>query len=207
MNEIKPKHSDDAELVSRLLEGDEDAFSQLVTKYHSSLIRLAMVFVSDRSVAEEVVQDTWLGVLRGLPGFQGRGSLKSWIYRILTNQARRRGTREGRTVNFTSLRPDDDSIEPERFAKNGMWTLPPKAWDVNTPEKLMADRESLGVIEGALKTLPPNQRAVVVMRDVLGTPSAEVCDILEVSEANQRVLLHRGRSRVRRALEKYLEAG
>lgn len=204
----------DASLLESLRKGDEEAFSVLITRYHGSLLRLAMAFVPGRAVAEEVVQETWLGVLEGLDRFEGRSSLKTWIFRILINRARTRGVRERRTVPFSALdnagNPDDDpAVEPERFlakgAMSGHWAFPPHSRDEGTPERLLLSKEGCEAIERAIAELPLHQQQVILMRDVEGVPSDEICNILEISETNQRVLLHRARARVRKALERYLE--
>lgn len=199
---------DEAALVRRLLAGDEAAFTQVVERYHGPLIRFAMLFVATRSVAEEVVQDTWVAVLHGLPSFEGRSALKSWIFSILANRAKTRGVREKRTIAFSELSApgveDEPAVDPDRFTSAGAWSAPPGRWDQDTPEKLLLHREALAVIDKAMAGLPASQRAVVTLRDVEGLDAAEVCNVLEVSETNQRVLLHRGRSKVRAALERYM---
>lgn len=193
----------DRELVERLTAGDQRAFSALVKKYHQQMLRVVSAFVPSRAVAEEVVQETWLAILKGLPTFEGRSSLKTWMFTILTNRAKTRGVREGRTVPFSSLGDGDDdpAVEPERFDDRGHWTRPPTA----SPEDLLERREALTALQAAVDDLPPNQRAVVTLRDVQGWSSEEVCNLLDISETNQRVLLHRGRSRVRRVLETVLK--
>ncbi len=199
----------DLALVQRLLAGDEPSFVALVEQYQSQLLRLALIFVSSRAVAEEVVQETWLGVLNGLRSFQGRSSLKTWIFRILTNRAKTRGVREGRSVPFSSLSMEESNrepvVEPERFGPSGMWVTPPRRWDDDTPEQLLMRQEALARLREAMGDLPATQRAVVTLRDVEGLESEEVCNVLQISETNQRVLLHRGRSKLRRALEEYLD--
>lgn len=199
----------DLALVERLLGGDEEAFSSLVEQCHGTLLRLALVFVSSRSVAEEVVQETWVGVLDGLRAFEGRSSLKTWICRILTNRARTRGAREGRSTPFSSLvDPNDDrdpAGDPARFQPDGRWAVPPQRWDEDTPEKLVMQQEALRRLEQVIGDLPPNQRAVLTLRDIDGLDSGEVCNVLEISETNQRVLLHRARSKLRSVLEEYVE--
>jgi len=203
-------------LLTRLRAGDEAAFASLVDRHHSSLLRLAMAHVSDRSVAEEVVQETWIGVLEGLDRFEGRSSLKTWIYRILTNKAKTRGVRESRHTTFSSLgsadeEGDEPAVDPSQFRTSGhwadYWSSYPEPWDEATPEKLLLSKEGAGYLEQAIEALPLNLRQVLIMRDIEGLESKEVCDMLGVSEGNQRVLLHRARSRVRRALEQYLEGG
>ena len=205
---------EDLRLVGALRRGDEAAFTALVERYHASLIRTAMAYVRSRAAAEEIAQETWLGVLRGIDRFEGRSSLKTWIFRILTNTAKTKGEREGRTVPFSSLSsegvPDEPAVEPERFLDAthprwpGHWASPPSSWD-GVPEQRLISKETLGRIREAIEALPPVQRRVITMRDVEGWPSEEVCELLELSKANQRVLQHRARSKVRQALEDYLE--
>ncbi len=203
-------------LLDRLRKGDEVAFTSLVDRYHASLIRLAMAHVSDRSIAEEVVQETWMGVLEGLDRFEGRSSLKTWIFRIVTNKAKTRGVRESRQVCFSTAGASEEDLEepavdPSRFRTSGhwadYWASYPQPWDEATPEKLLLTKEGSTFLEQAIEALPSNLRQVLILRDVEGLSSKEVCAMLAVSEANQRVLLHRARSRVRRALEQYLEGG
>jgi RNA polymerase sigma-70 factor (ECF subfamily) len=202
---------DDSQLVRSLRDGDEAAFVLLTREYHHSLLRVARIYVSSRAVAEEVVQETWLGVLQGLDRFEGRSSLRTWVFRILTNIAKTRAQREGRTLPFSALaRPDavpEPAVEPERFrvpddpSWPGHWSSPPQAW--NAPEERLLGGEVRAVVERAIEELAPAQRAVISLRDVEGWPSNEVCNALDISETNQRVLLHRARSKVRRALEDY----
>jgi RNA polymerase sigma-70 factor (ECF subfamily) len=203
--------TEDAELVAALRRGDERAFATLMDAYSSSLIRVAMCYVPTRAVAEEVVQETWLGVLQGIDRFEGRSSLKTWIFRILTNTATTRGARERRTVPFCSLTGDDGaSLDPDRFfgadhdRYPGHWEFGPTPWE--TPEEGLLSGEAREVIASAIEGLPPAQRTVISLRDVEGWPSAEICDALEISEGNQRVLLHRARTKVRAALERYHDA-
>jgi RNA polymerase sigma-70 factor (ECF subfamily) len=194
----------EAALVPRLRDGDEAAFTTLVSRYHTSLVRLALAFVSSRAVAEEVVQETWIAVLEGIGRFEERSSLRTWIYRIVTNRARTRGVRESRTVPFSSLAGDGDpepAVDPARFTPAGSWAAPPRRWDEETPEVLLSRAETRTLIDRAIEGLPPMQRAVVTLRDVSGCSAEEVCNILDVSETNQRVLLHRARSELRAALE------
>jgi RNA polymerase sigma-70 factor, ECF subfamily len=197
-----PAPDSDAGLVRALREGDEAAFAELVDRYSPSMLRLAMMYVSSRAVAEEVVQEAWIAVLDGIGGFEGRSSLKTWIFRILTNIAKTRGQREGRSIPFSSLAPDDEhAVDPDRFAENGHWASPPRSW--GPEDRLLAD-ETVAVVEGAIAELPPNQAIVISMRDVDGFSAEEACNALDISETNQRVLLHRARSKVRQALEDYL---
>jgi len=198
---------DDANLVARLLAGEEQAFVTLIDTYHARLLRLALGFVADRSVAEEVVQDTWAGVMAALPSFERRASLKTWIFRILVNRARTRGVREKRTVPFSALEDPDDAgrqAHAARFDGGGSWLEPPRPWDDETPERLLLRRETMAILRQAIDALPPGQRAVIVLRDIEGVSSEEVCNILDITETNQRVLLHRARVRLRAALEGHL---
>lgn len=206
---------DDVHLVVALRRGDEDAFAALIARYHSSLVRLASVFVGSNTVAEEVAQDTWLGVLQGIDRFEGRSSLKTWIFSILSNRAKTRGQRESRSVPFSTLgtfedSPDEPSVEPERFRPVGErwaggWVSFPRSWD-DLPEECLLSRETRAHVRDAIAALPASQREVITLRDVEGWAADEVCNVLGISETNQRVLLHRARSKVRRALERYLAA-
>ncbi|HEU0023588.1 MAG TPA: sigma-70 family RNA polymerase sigma factor, partial [Thermoleophilaceae bacterium] len=208
-------NTDEGRLLEALRAGDEAAFVKLVDSYSSSLLRVATIYVGSRAVAEEVVQDTWLGVMRGLDRFEGRASLKTWLFKILTNTAKTRGARERRTVPFSSLADHeagegDPAVDAERFlpADNDRWphhwALGPTRWE--TPEEGLLSGETRRLILEAIEGLPPAQRAVITLRDIEGWPSEEVREALEVSEANQRVLLHRARSKVRTALEGYFGA-
>ncbi len=200
---------EDLRLVERLLAGDEDAFEALVGLHHGALLRLARVFVPTQALAEEVVQETWLAVLGGLRSFEGRASLRTWIFRILMNRARTIAVREGRSVPFSALDdPGEErvpAVDPSRFRPGGGWSRPPERWDDDTPEKILIAREAVGRLEEAIRQLPPGQRAVVTLRDIEGCDSVEVCNILGIRETNQRVLLHRARSKLRGMLEGYLE--
>lgn len=215
--ESDPHHqaeSSESHLLEALRQGDENAFSTVVDQYSGSLLRLALAYVPSRAVAEEVVQETWLSVLEGVGRFEGRSSFKTWLFRILTNRAKTRGQRESRYAPFPS-RPgagedgEEPAVEPDRFVKTGAlidhWVSPPGTWDEETPERLLLSKEGRLQIDKAIETLPLTQRQVITLRDIEGLPSQEVCNILEVTETNQRVLLHRARSRVRRHLEQYLD--
>jgi RNA polymerase sigma-70 factor, ECF subfamily len=201
---------EESALVARLRAGDEESFRGLVANYYGSLLRLAMSFVSERTAAEEVVQETWLGVIQGLSGFEGRSSLKTWIFRILANRARTRGKREARSIPFSSLKdpqsePDyEPAVDPSRFNARGMWAETPPRWTDAPPEELLARRETMELIQRAIVELPDNQRAIITLRDVEDVAPDEICNILEISETNQRVLLHRARSKIRSALEQHL---
>jgi RNA polymerase sigma-70 factor, ECF subfamily len=174
------------------------------------MLRVAQMFVRDRASAEEVVQETWLAVLNGIDRFEGRSSLKTWLFRILTNRAKTRGQRDGRMVPFSSLagagEEDDPAVDPDRFlgpdsAQPGAWAAPPRAW----PQDKIVEKETLGVIQMAIEELPDAQREVIRLRDVEGWTPMEVDEALEITDGNQRVLLHRARSKVRTALERYLD--
>ena len=193
--------ADEAELIARLRAGDERAFEALVARHQRTMLAVARTYVSSRAVAEEVVQEAWLGVLKGLDRFEGRSSLTTWILRIVANIARTRGVREARIV------PHEPSVDPERFRGPGdpypgHWWSAPSEW----PEDVLAERETLAVVFAEIERLPPAQRSVITMRDVQGCSPDEVCAVLEISDGNQRVLLHRARSRVRAALELHLDA-
>jgi RNA polymerase sigma-70 factor (ECF subfamily) len=201
----------EAELLARLRGGDERAFETLVERLYPTMLAVARHYVSSRAVAEEVVQEAWLGVLKGLDRFEGRSSLKTWILRILVNTAKTRGARDARTVPFASLAPvgEEPAVEPERFRGPddpfpGHWRAYPGNWQ-RLPEETLAERETLDVVLSTIQQLPPPQRLVITMRDIQGCDAAEVCEALDVSEGNQRVLLHRARSKVRSALERHLD--
>ena len=196
-------------MVAALRAGDEVAFSSLVRRYTPSMTRVAMYFVRDLAVAEEVVQETWVAVLRGLEAFEGRSSLRTWIFRIVSNLAKSRGVRERRTVPFSGLvhqaEDGEAAVSPDRFLADGRWSSAPRSWGLPADERAVSS-EILSLVQTAVEGLPSNQRAVVVLRDVDGWSGRDVCALLGVSDANQRVLLHRGRARIRRALAAYLES-
>ena len=185
------------DLLQRLRAGDEQAFVVLVRRYHDSMIRLASSFVPSRAVAEEVVQDTWMGVLRGIGGFEGRSSFRTWLFRILVNRARTAGARERRSVAIGDAGP---AVDQSRFDAAGAWVAPPEQWIEDIDDRLRAGKMAHR-IRSAIEELPSRQREVVTLRDVNGLSSDEVCHVLEITDGNQRVLLHRGRSRVRQVLE------
>ena len=203
---------EELQLVEALRAGDERAFEQLIRMYQASLIRVAQMYVSSRAVAEEVVQETWLAVLNGIDRFEGRSSLKTWIFRILSNRAKTRGEREGRSVPFSALfaaeaTDGETAVDVDRFLGPDhprtpyAWANPPRAW---TQEQVIT-RETLDVLRSAIEELPPAQREVIRLRDIEGWSAEEVAAALDVTDVNQRVLLHRARSRVRAALERYLD--
>jgi RNA polymerase sigma-70 factor (ECF subfamily) len=197
---------EDAALVEALRRGDEQAFATLIDRYHASLLWLAMSYVATKEQAEDVVQETWLGVLNGIDRFEGRSSLKTWIFRILVNRAKTKGVRERRSVPFSSLESDGDerepAVDPSRF-QEGAWSAPPESWE-GIPEDRLLSGETRTVVEDAIARLPDMQRAVITLRDVRGFTAQEACEVLGLTEANQRVLLHRARSKVRARLEGYL---
>lgn len=204
---------DDRTLVEALQRGDERAFVQLVEAYQGLLIRLAMPYVAHHAMAEDVVQETWLGVLRGLDRFEARSSLKTWLCRILVNRARTRAQRDGRLVPFASFwGPDDEAdeptVDPSRFHPSGQyeghWMSMVQSWE-DLPEESLLSEETRERVKAAIEALPVNQRTVITLRDVEGWASPDVCEALQISEANQRVLLHRARAKVRQALERYFE--
>jgi len=195
--------AEDKALVARLLARDDAAFRELVSSHHGTLLRVAMLFVRDRAAAEEVAQETWARVLSSLPGFEARSSLRTWISRICANTAKTRAARDARTTPLSALEdPSESAVDPGRFTATGAWGDPPRVWGADTPESILERREAVACIERTLEELPPAQRAVLTLRDVQGLEADEVCNILELSESNQRVLLHRARARVRRALER-----
>jgi RNA polymerase sigma-70 factor (ECF subfamily) len=197
------RYEGEAELIAGLRAGEEDAFVQLVDTYGASLMRVAGLYARDRAVVQEVVQETWLGVLRGIDRFEGRSSFRTWLFHILTNIAKTRAVREARSVPFATLGdpgPDGPSVTPDQFlgpdtAWPGHWASGPSAWSTPLDELLTA--ETRRMLLRAIDQLPTTQRQVVTLRDVEGWSSREVCDALEISEANQRVLLHRARTRLR----------
>lgn len=198
----------DQPLLDRLRAGDEAAFVVLVDRYDTSLRRVARTFVSTGAVADDVVQETWLGVIRGLDGFEGRSSLRTWIFRILENRARTRGVREKRSVPFSSLQDgagnDHQSVDPAAFDATGHWRSAPLRFDTD-PETHALGRELRAQVRDAVDDLPDAQRAVITLRDIVGMTSEEVCALLDVTPGNQRVLLHRARSRVRSSLAHVVE--
>jgi RNA polymerase sigma-70 factor (ECF subfamily) len=195
----------DEQLVEALRAGDEQAFQELVHRHHGSLLRVARNYVPTAAIAEEVVQDTWLAVLDGIDRFRGASSVKTWIFRILTNRAMTRGARERRTVPFSSLRSTEEdegpTVSADRFTADGSWAVAPRPFEL--PEDRVGLLELRAHLRDALADLPERQRVVVGLRDVEGLTSEEVCDLLDLSPENQRVLLHRGRARLQAALASY----
>ena len=209
-----PQADDDAELVDGLKRRVEAAFVTLLERYQGQLLRLALVYCRTREIAEEIVQDTWLAVIQGIDRFEGRASFKTWLFQILVNRARTRAVREGRTLSFSSLAdkaktPGEPAVPPERFRAAddpwpNNWALPPHSWGESSDARLLAT-ETMDLVSRAIAKLPPAQQQVITLRDVEGFTSEDVCNVLEISETNQRVLLHRARSRVRAALEAHFD--
>jgi RNA polymerase sigma-70 factor (ECF subfamily) len=198
---------EEAPLVAALRARDEAAFRELIRMYGAGMLRVAQMYVSSRAVAEEVVQEAWLGVLNGIDRFEGRSSLKTWLFRIVANTAKTRGMREARSLPFSAFAEDEgeSTVSPDRFLGPdarfpGHWAAPPS----RLPERSLLAAETMDVVQRAIDRLPPAQRAVVTMRDVEGFDADEVCNALDLTETNQRVLLHRARAKVRAALEEYL---
>jgi RNA polymerase sigma-70 factor (ECF subfamily) len=201
---------DETKFVEALRAGDEEAFRALVRMYNSSLLRVARIYVPTQALAEEVVAETWLAVLEGIDRFEGRSSLKTWIFRILTNRAKTRAVRERRTLPLSAFEPEriqEPALDADRFRGwddprwPGHWAVPPEPW----PEDRLLATETREKLAQAIEALPGTQRAVISLRDLEGWSAEEVCNALGLSETNQRVLLHRARSKVRKALEDYLK--
>ncbi len=207
--------SDEQRLIAGLKRGDEGAFDELVNKHHGALIRMAMGHVADREVAEEVVQDTWMAVIESLNRFEGRSSLRTWIFGILIHKAKDRGVREKRHTTFSAFESYDDdqdeAVDPSRFQQSGdwagHWAFPPQPWDDQTPEKLLASQQAVNAMNKAIEALPKTLKEVLVLRDVEGVEVQEVCELLKITETNLYVRLHRARERVRAAVETFLDGG
>jgi RNA polymerase sigma-70 factor (ECF subfamily) len=207
--------AEDRRLVAGLRAGDEAVYGELLRRWHPGMLRVARMYVRDRGTAEDVVQETWLAVLQGIDRFEGRSSLKTWVFRILTNRAKTRGGREARSVPFSALGGDAEAGEPavpeDRFLGADdprtpqAWATPPRSWAA-VPEERLEARETIDCIRMAIADLPDAQRIVIALRDIDGWTAAEVRDALEITDSNQRVLLHRARSKVRMACEAQLEA-
>ncbi len=194
--------TNDQALIEKLRARDKAAFADLVRERHGGLVRVAMMFVKTRATAEEIAQDTWGSVLSSLDRFEGRSSLRTWIFRICTNRAKTLAGRESRSTPFSGLEePGEAPVDPSPFDAAGMSAEPPNTWTDDTPERVLDRAEAVKEIQRTLAQMPAMQRAVLTLRDVQGLESVDVCNVLELTESNQRVLLHRARSRVRRALE------
>jgi RNA polymerase sigma-70 factor (ECF subfamily) len=199
----------EAALLERLKRGDEGAFDELVNQHHSALIRMAMGYVADREVAEEVVQDTWMAVIESLNRFEGRSSLRTWICGILIHKAKDRGVREKRHTTFSAFESYEDdneeAVDPSRFQQSGElaghWAFPPQPWDDRTPEKLLVSQQAVNAMQRAIEALPSTLKEVLILRDVEGVDAKDVCEMLKITETNLYVRLHRARERVRAAVE------
>ncbi|MCI0552763.1 MAG: RNA polymerase sigma factor [Anaerolineae bacterium] len=202
-------------LLQSLRDGDVDAFTWLVEQYHTSLVRLARIYVHNTVIAEELAQETWLAVLQGLDRFEGRSSLKTWIFSILTNKAKTRSQRENRSVSYTDLEESlhashEPTVDPSRFNSPAAerlpnhWAVNPVSWE-GIPEEILLSQETMNLVRQAINELPEHQRTVITLRDMNELSSQEICNILGISETNQRVLLHRARASVRQTLEEHLQ--
>jgi RNA polymerase sigma-70 factor (ECF subfamily) len=201
----------DGDLVAALRAGDEVAFRAMVSHHHGAMVRVASYYVGSRAVAEEVAQETWLAVIKGLDGFEGRSSLRTWIFRILSNQARRRGTRETRSIPFSTLTGGnaEPAVDPSHFRRSddpwpGHWETAPQSWS-DIPAERLVEAETRALVDQAIGALPEGQREVITLRDLEGWTADETCELLAINAVNQRVLLHRARSRVRAALDAYVD--
>jgi RNA polymerase sigma-70 factor, ECF subfamily len=205
---VPTRDASDGELLDALRAGQEAAFRALVTRHHAAMVRVAAFYVGSRAVAEEVTQDTWLAVIRGLDGFEARSTLKTWIFRILVNQARTRGTQESRSIPFSVVAGDDEpTVDPGRFRGAddrwaGHWAISPSSWS-DIPAERLVGAETRALVDETIRAMPHAQRTVIALRDIDGLSPDETCELLGISEVNQRVLLHRARVRVRAALEAY----
>ena len=197
--------ADERALLARLRQGDRAAFAALVGRHGGALLRLARTFTRDASTAEELVQDAWVAALDGLDGFEGRSSIRTWLLHIVSNKARTRLARDGRTIPLStfaaSIGGDDPAVDPGQFDERGAWKAPPGLWTEENPERLAEGAQTRAALERAIAALPEAQRAVLTLRDVEGLEAEEICAILGITIGNQRVLLHRARARVRAALE------
>jgi RNA polymerase sigma-70 factor, ECF subfamily len=195
------------ELLARLRAGDESAFAELVDALHVGLLAFARTFIQSPSLAEDIVQETWVAVIRGLHAFEGRSSVKTWIFSILVRRARSMAARDARQSD-----PRQDGVgrasewSPGQ-GRHGLWEETPIPWALEAPDVILQSFEALEVLQSALDALPETQRQVVILRDVEGLPAMDVCNILDLSETNQRVVLHRARARLRRALDRYMQDG
>lgn len=198
----KPELPSDKELIPKLLAGDNVAYTQVVGAYHGLMIHLAKAIVGE-AIADEVAQESWVSVMRALPKFEGRSSLKTWILRIVSNTAKSRLRHESRTVSLDGGQEEQPIVDPARFKTNGHWSHPPPMWHADTPDAMLASAELRDCIHTALSALPPMQRAAITLRDMQGMGMEMICKVLEVSESNGRVLLHRARSSIQQAIDEH----
>jgi len=194
----------DDELIPRLLAHEEAAYTQVVSAYHGLMVHLARAIVGT-AIADEVAQEAWLAVIKALPRFERRSSLKTWILRIVSNTAKTRLRHESRTVSLEDTLGDQANVDPSQFNTSGRWASPPTVWHADTPDDLLASQELRACIDTALRALPPLQRATLTLRDMQGLNMESICKVLEVSESNGRVLLHRARNRVQAAIEEFYQ--
>ncbi len=196
--------ADESVFIAQLKHGDEQAFLTLVERHHAGLMRMAMIFVSDTTLAEEIVQETWLAVINGIQKFEGNSSVKTWIFAIMSNQAKKHARRASRTVNLSALNnltlDDLHNVDAHRFSGKGAWLEPPARWRIN-PEEALEKGRLLEVVKATIEELPEKQRIVFTMRDIQGFSTADVMSVLDITDANQRILLHRARAAIRAALE------
>jgi RNA polymerase sigma-70 factor, ECF subfamily len=199
----------EAALLAGLRSGDETAFAALVDDLHGALLAFAGTFTSSPGLAEDIVQETWLAVIRGLDGFEARSSIRTWIFSILVRRARTMATRDARQSSgpADANHPSADEEWNPGQGRRGLWVQTPVPWAFEDPAAIYQSQEALEVLQTALDRLPESQRRVVLLRDVEGLPATDVCNILDLSETNQRVLLHRGRAQLRRALDQYMKDG
>ncbi len=201
---MKRQLPNDDELIPKLLARDDDAYAQVVSAYHGLMVHLARAIVGE-AIADEVAQEAWVAVIRALPRFERRSSLKTWILRIVSNTAKTRLRHESRSISLEDILGDQDAIPPSRFNAAGQWSSPPTIWHADTPDDLLASQELRACINTALKDLPPMQRAAITLRDMQGLNMENICKILEVSESNGRVLIHRARNRIQAAIEEFYQ--
>jgi len=201
VNLSKQSLPDDDELIPKLLDNDETAYRQVVQAYHGTMVYVARSIVGD-AIADEVAQEAWVSVMKALPRFERRSSLKTWILRIVSNTAKSRLRHESRTVNFdSSLLESGPIINPDKFDETGHWTNPPAMWHIDTPDSLLASKQLKTCIDNAINELPVIQRSIITLRDMQGLDMETICKILEVSESNARVMLHRARNHIREAID------
>jgi RNA polymerase sigma-70 factor (ECF subfamily) len=197
----------EATLLAELQSGDETAFAGLVDDLNDGLLAFARTFTSSPALAEDIVQETWLGVIRGLRDFEGRASIKTWVFSILARRARTMAVRDARSSATESSRASSETEWQPGNGRRGLWERTPVPWALADPAAIYESREALEVLQTTLDSLPATQRQVVLLRDVEGLPAPDVCNMLGLTETNQRVVLHRGRARLRRALDQYVQGG
>ena len=196
---------DDPGFLERLRNGDQGAYRSLIRRFHGSLVGVASSIIGSRAQADEVVQDTWLAVFSNIGRFEGRSSLSTWLFSIVLNRARTRISREGRTVALPAIldgsQPGERGVDASAFKADGHWIEAPRLWDEISPERIVGGRQLWQHVQEAIEKLPAGQRAVIILRDMEGKESEEICALLAISPENQRVLLHRARARIRKAVD------